>query len=393
MNLVFFAHPLYLENKSMNRFARLISEGMRQRHHQIQLLSAKARFSRLVKPSSPLYKWLTYIDLFILFPMETRQLLKRFPQDVLYVFTDQALGPWVPLVAHKPNVIHCHDFLALQSALGQIEEQPTGWTGRLYQRFIRKGFSKGKNFISVSEKTRRDLHTLLLNPPVLSEVVYNGLHQQFSPLEASAARMAFGRIARMDLSNGYLLHVGGNTWYKNRVGVIEIYEAWRRMSSLRLPLLLVGTALTGPAVKKVDSSPYRGDIHVLTDISDDQIGSAYAGATLFLFPSLGEGFGWPIAEAMASGTLVLTTNEAPMSEVAGDAAYLIPKRPKAATDAGLWARDAAQVVERLVNFDSAAREAAIRKGLANASRFDTNQALDKIEAIYAQVLERSETGR
>jgi glycosyltransferase involved in cell wall biosynthesis len=80
--------------------------------------------------------------------------------------------------------------------------------------------------------------------------------------------------------------------------------------------------------KSLESSPYKADIHWLSGIDDEHVAHAYSGAAVFLFPSLGEGFGWPIAEAMASGCPVVTTDEAPMTEVAGEAGFLIPRRPQ-----------------------------------------------------------------
>ena len=172
-------------------------------------------------------KWLGYIDQFIVFPRDVKKRLKNVSRNTLFVFTDHALGPWVPLVANRPHVIHCHDFLAQQSALGEIPENPTRKTGRNYQKMIHKGYSEGRNFISVSFNTKKMLHRFLTASPERSEVVYNGLNQSFTTLDPCKARDSVSRETGIELKNGYLLHVGGNQWYKNRIGVVEIYNAWR----------------------------------------------------------------------------------------------------------------------------------------------------------------------
>ena len=370
----------------MPRFARMLSEGMSARGHNVQLWTASAAFSKLTTHPD-LKKWLGYIDQYITFPQVLRRKANECSRDTLFVVTDQALGPWVPFIAHRPHVIHCHDFMALQSALGEIPPQKIGWTGKVYQNFIRRGFSKGKHFISVSEKTRTELNRLLLSPALSSEVVYNGFHQHFSPFPVQDARLAFSRKTSLALNNGYVLHIGGNAWYKNRIGVIEIYNAWRKRSKANLPMVFVGDAPTRELLAAQQQSRFADDIYWISGLDDTDVNHAYSGATALLFPSLGEGFGWPIAEAMASGTLVITTNAAPMTEVAGNAGFLIDPCPITPSDVPSWALACADVLERVVTLSPDERMKAVALSLANATRFDTSAALDRIEAIYKRILE------
>ena len=385
MDLVFFAHPSFLGQQSMPRFTTMLADGMVKRGHNVSIWSPQAKFFKLSVPES-LKKWLGYIDQYIVFPFEVRNRLSKTKPETLFVFIDNALGPWVPLVRTRYHAIHCHDFLAQKSALGQVPENPTRWTGKQYQSFIFRGYSQGKNFISVSGKTREDLHQLLGSQPPCSEVVYNGLNQKFNPQDQLTARTQFGKRIGVDLVPGYLLHVGGNPWYKNRSGVIEIYNAWRSSGGERLPLLLVGDPPTTDLSDQSSRSLFKSDIHWLTGIEDSYVRMAYAGASVFLFPSLAEGFGWPIAEAMASGCPVITTNEAPMTEVAGDAGFLIPRRPIDKNETAAWASDAAGVIGRILKLSHAALEEVKASGISNAKRFDTEIALDRIEKIYQSIL-------
>lgn len=151
MNLVFFTHPAFLGHQSMPRFAKMLEDGMKQRGHSVARWSPRPRLFALPSPRA-LRKWLGYIDQYFLFPIEVRSRIKDTIPDTLFVFADNALGPWVPLVKNRFHVIHCHDFLAQKSALGQISENPTSWTGRLYQKFIRRGYSTGKiSFLSLKK--------------------------------------------------------------------------------------------------------------------------------------------------------------------------------------------------------------------------------------------------
>ncbi|OGX90232.1 glycosyltransferase [Hymenobacter coccineus] len=389
MHIVFFDHPAYLEYLSIPKFTQMLVEGMKRHGHTTEVWKPTPYFLRF-STSKKIQKWLGYLDQYLVFPTQIRKRLKLQPADTLFVFADQAQGPWVPLLARRPHVIHCHDFMAQHSALGRIPENPASWTGRQYQKLIYNGYSQGENFISVSEKTRKDLELLLPKPPKTSEMVYNGLNKLFKPYDTVAARSELGEKIGLDIGQGYLLHVGGNQWYKNRLGVIELYDAWRSISSLALPLLLIGSALSPDSMEAVKQSKYKKDIHVFGGLDDKFVHLAYAGATVFLFPSLAEGFGWPIAEAMASGCLVMTTGEDPMTEVAGNAGFLVPRRPyQPAASVEKWAVETAVTLEKIIQMSDNERDIAISAGLTNALRFDIDDALNQIESIYTKVLQRA----
>jgi glycosyltransferase involved in cell wall biosynthesis len=385
MNIVFFAHPDFLGHVSMPRFAGMLVQGMRKRGHKTTTWSPTPRFFNLPLPAS-LKKWLGYIDQYIVFPWEVKRRLKSCPANTLFVFTDNALGPWVHLVADRPHVMHCHDFMAQESALGLIPENPTGWTGKQYQKLIFRGYCKSKNFISGSQNTQNLLHRFLGSKPRRSELVYNGLNQSFAPIDSYHARAIVGAETGLDLRAGYLLHVGGNQWYKNRVGIIEMYDAWRSSTTVNLPLLLIGLPPSTDVLDAYTKSPYKENIYFFTNARDNVVHLAYAGATVFLFPSKAEGFGWPVAEAMACGCPVVTTDEAPMTEVAGDAAFLVPRRPFDPSKTAAWAQEAGKAIAKVVDLSPSERQKVIDAGLNNAKRFDTENALDKIEVIYREIL-------
>lgn len=374
----------------MPRFAKMLGEGMRGLGHEVEYWMPRAKFFNLPS-SAAIKKWLGYVDQYILFPAEIKRRLKDCPPETLFIFTDHALGPWIPLVASRPHVIHCHDFLAQKSALDEIPENPTSWSGKQYQSYIRKGFSKGENFISVSEKTRNDLHEFLPIIPKLSEMVYNGLNQNFGQISTSEARNYIGNNLNLDLSDGFILHVGGNQWYKNRIGVIAIYNAWRKLSKKQLPLLLVGAPPNAKLLDFLSKSSYQTDIHLLSGKDDTFVRHGYAGASLMLFPSLAEGFGWPIAEAMACGCPVITTDEAPMTEVGGVAAIYISRMPREQNQINQWAKISAQTLDEILDLPPQQRAKLVEAGYQNARRFDSKKALQRINTIYQEILQNSLT--
>jgi glycosyltransferase involved in cell wall biosynthesis len=357
----------------------MIGEGMRGRGHEVEYWTAdKKIFSKLPSSSRFLKKWLQYADQFLIYPFELAAAVEQEPDETLFVVADQALGIWIPYIKERKHVVHCHDFLALRSSLGEIPENPTLWTGKVYQRLIQRGFRTARNFISVSEKTRADLHRFLIRAPERSEVIYNGLADQF--LGESPGNEIVSESVR-----GAILHVGGNQWYKNRLGVLEIYAAYARGSENPLPLRMLGASPSPLLIQRAEKIEPPGRVEFLANPADSDIRKAYTTSSLLLFPSLEEGFGWPIAEAMAAGCPVLTTGAAPMTEVGGHAAFYLPRMPaKGATEQ--WASEAGEMVQRILMMSDAETALVVQKGMTQTAELSRERFLSRIEGTYLEIL-------
>ena len=388
MNLVLFTHPAFLGLRSQDHFAQMLRDEFARRGHRVALRRPRAVLRALVK-RGPLAKWAGYVDQYVLFPPRMRADMRRDPPDTLYVFCDQALGPWVPQASHRPHVVHCHDLLALRSALGDIAENPTSATGRAYQRYIRAGFRQARHFISISERTRRDLHAFSGTPAGLSEVVYNGLNHPFAPIDpavACARLLAAGLPAK---ERGCLLHVGGGQWYKNAAGVVHLYAAYARalMSAggTPLPLWMVSPPPDASLELALATVPPIASVRFFQGLPPNVLQAVYSHARLLLFPSLAEGFGWPTLEAMACGCPVLTTAETPMTEVGGDAASYLPRLAHD-EDVVAWATKGARVISELLERGPLACAEAARAGLDRAALFSADAAIERYLSVYRQVL-------
>lgn len=384
MKIVIFAHPDFLGSQSMPRYANMLLNGMRERGHEVVVWSPTSLFYKLPLKKS-LKKWLGYIDQYLVFPLEVKLKLYKSQNDTLFVFADQALGPWVPLVKNRKHVVHCHDFLALKSALGRIPENPTSFSGKKYQNYIRNGFSKGKNFISISKKTQQDLHELHQGEIVSSVVCYNGLNRPFQALSPTESCSLLEAKWNISLSEGYIMHIGGNQYYKNRKGVIEIYDSWRNINDKKIPLILIGSQPSDDLADLREKSLFKEDIHFISNLADEYINTAYSGALCLLFPSLDEGFGWPITEAMASGCPVITTNKAPMNEVGGRASFYIERKPNDIMLLKEWKEKSASVLEKVISLSELERKQRIEIGLNQSEKFNTEYSLNAIEVFYREI--------
>ncbi len=390
MNIIFFSNPDFFGSEkrskfsSMPRFTNMLVDGMKDKGHEISVWAPGSRLFDL-PVSSTMKKWLGYVDQYIIFPFQVRKLLKSCDQNTLFVFTDQAQGPWIPLVHNRKHVMHCHDFIAQWSAQGKIEGQKLGLAGKIYQQYIRNGYRKGKNFITSSNKTTDDFKLLMPKSTSNTYMVYLGMDDGYKPQNQVIVREMISKQVPAKLDDGYLLHVGENHWYKNKEGVIEIYDAWRSKYKTPLPLLLIGPKPNKEIQDLYDRSPYKNDIHFLIGYDDEMVRAIYAGASLFIFPSYAEGFGWPNAEAMASGCPVVTTNAAPMTEVVGSAGFLIPiKNVKNITE---WAATAAEVVQNVLSMPEEKKKVVIDRSIENANRFNRVKALNSFENIYKKIFD------
>jgi glycosyltransferase involved in cell wall biosynthesis len=126
----------------------------------------------------------------------------------------------------------------------------------------------------------------------------------------------------------------------------------------------------------VEESPRRADIELLGHLSGEQLAALYARARIFAFPSLDEGFGMPILEAMAHGVPVITSQCSAMPEVAGDAALLVDP---------LNIDQLAHALTRLAG-DEDLRDDLIARGRARVPRFTWDSAVAQTWAVYEKVM-------
>jgi len=385
MRIVIFCHPPYLPSQSMPRFAHMLRTSFEALGHEVKLWAPRPLFQKLV-PGYHYAKWGGYIDQFVIFPRHASQWVAAEPPDTLFVFADQALGPWMPMVKDRPHVMHVHDLLNLRSALGDDPVHVTSFSGRAYQRYIRRGFRQARHFISVSRKTREDLHKFGGVNALTSEVVYNGLNYPYNPMTESAAAAQLGAAGLPVPPGGMVLHVGGGQWYKNKGGLIALYSRYAAQTANPLPLWCIGPKPSPGIERMIRRVPAPGRVSVYQNLDNVTLQAVYSYARVFLFPSFAEGFGWPLIEAQACGCPVITTDEPPMNEVAGRAARYIPRlTPRVDLDA--WAAHGAQVLEDVLALSAEERQRAVQRGRAWVQQFDPAAAITRYLEIYQRVMD------
>lgn len=291
----------------------------------------RARLGRLSR-GGVLGKWLGYIDKFVLFPLEVARIAQR--ADAVHV-CDHSNALYCRFTGTTPTLLTCHDLLAVRAAVGEFPAYRPGPTGRLLQFLIRRSMRHADHVVCVSAATRDDVVRLIGRVPV--SVVENPLHYGYAPL---APAETAARLAEAGIGGRYFLHIGGNQWYKNREGVVALFAHIAAHDDYRdHRLVLAGKALTDSVLEAIERAGLRDRVLALPSPDDARLNALYCGADALLFPSLHEGFGWPIAEAQAAGCPVVTSDRSPMREVAGlEGAILVDPEDPAAAAATFIAR-------------------------------------------------------
>jgi glycosyltransferase involved in cell wall biosynthesis len=284
----------------------------------------------------------------------------------------------VKYLSAVPKVVTCHDLFAARCALGEFPMFHTKWSGSRYQRLILNGLTRTGHVACTSEATRSDVLRLCKLAPANTSVVHNALNFHYRPVDEAEKVV---RLSRLGIGAGsrFIFHVGGPSPYKNQAGVIRIF--WRLVSYLQersLGLVMVSRNLTPAVTKLIEQCGLGPKVRVFPYLEPEDLRALYSSATALLFPSLHEGFGWPIIEAQACGCPVFTSNRPPMmTEIGGDGAvYIDPEDPEEA---------ALTMLENLPRL-GCMREA----GFVNARRFSVEKMVAGYLSAYADAINSAE---
>jgi glycosyltransferase involved in cell wall biosynthesis len=246
-------------------------------------------------------------------------LWKRFHFNHHHIL-DHSNAPYLRWLPKKNTSIHCHDLLAIRSAIFDDFGKSTGWTGTLLQRWIFSHLKNAQRILCGSNATRDDL---LCFAKFQGELVYVDypFHEDFHPIHEDTVNEW---REKRGIPFPYLLHVGTNAWYKNREGILDLLnEIQREPSSKNLHIVFVGQSLTEELIEKANALGINDQIHSFSNVSNIDLVYFYNAAEALIFPSWAEGFGWPIVEAQACGCPVITSDREPMRQVSGGAALLV----------------------------------------------------------------------
>ena len=246
-----------------------------------------------------------------------------------------------------------------------------------YARFmIRRALDRADRIITVSYNSKRDLTDYFGVSGNRVEVIYNGVSPAFRPDVPVEQRQ---RVAeRYGIQTPYLLFLGGEKPHKNIQNVVRAFGQARRQQNLPHSLVLAGplpkdTARLQALIAAMDLS---GAVHLPGIMEEAELPGLYAGADAFLYPTLYEGFGLPVVEAMACGTPVLTSSTSALREIAGGFAYLVDPMDVDAIARGIG----------VLTSDAKVRADLTELGKKRALDFSWDKAAEKTLEVYAAAL-------
>jgi glycosyltransferase involved in cell wall biosynthesis len=278
-----------------------------------------------------------------------------------------------PFVARCPVVLTIYDM----SFAHMPERFPP--LKRLYLRWMTRWSARRAACVTViSQSTKDDVIRYCGMPPGRVRVIYCGVNEQLKPL----SRVEVDRFrATKGLPEHFILYLGTLEPRKNVAHLVRAFAGLQRNGSGRPRLIIAGAKGWGYAevFAAVEEGGLAGDVSFAGYVPPEELSLWYNAADLFVYPSLYEGFGLPVAEAMACGTPAITSNVSSLPEVAGDAALTVAPGD---VNALVQAMSAAL-------HDTALRAAMRERGLAQAATFRWSETARHTAHVYEELLSRA----
>lgn len=274
---------------------------------------------------------------------------------------------WIQPPSRAKKVTTIHDLVVYKYP--EVSHPYIVETQKRRLKWVKKECDK---VLADSNSTKKELTDNLQFNQEKIEVIHPGISEKYKQAES-------GEIIRIKQKYGlyddYILAVGTIEPRKNVKGILSAFEQFMKHSLIatrRKPLELVIAGKFGWGIKP-QNAKY---IKVLGYIEENDLPGLYSGASMFVFPSFYEGFGFPVLEAMACGTPVITSNRGSLSEIANDAALIV--------DPQLPGDIAGKMIQLFVDQDL--RSDLVRKGKINAAKFNWEKTARKVLEIYNKLV-------
>lgn len=281
-----------------------------------------------------------------------RPLLESIPAVRADLF--HGLNQRLPATSFRRTVCTFHDLFVMTSEYSSPEFRAR------FARQARQAAARADLVICVSSFTADQVHELLSVERARLRVIHHGTDLKDSP--------------PFEAREPLILHVGAIQIRKNLVRLVEAFE---RAAPPPWRLVLAGSDGFGAEAirNRIAASPARDRIETPGWIPDAALEELYGRAALFAFPSLDEGFGIPVLEAMARGLPVLSSSRAGLAEACGDAALLVDPLHTDAIEAGL---------RQLIESESL-RNQLVSAGKMHAARFSWQRAVESTASVYREL--------
>lgn len=298
------------------------------------------------------------------------RILKEHKIDLLH-----SLHYTSPYLLPNQSIITFHDLTFFK-----FPQEHTFAKRMFFKTSIRLSLRKADAIITVSENTREDVLRISQYPGEKVFSIPLGVGPNFQKIVDEHKLSTV--VEKYNLPEKYVLFVGTIEPRKNLEVLLEAHE---KIQNDRSPLDLVLVGKLGwkfkDVLKRIENSQYSNRIHRLGYVDYEDLPYLYNLAQVFTYPSLYEGFGLPVLEAMACGTPVITSDASSLPEIVGDAGVLIPPRDVGALQESIW---------RIMN-DEKLRAELSNAGMSRASMYSWENTARKTYEVYRTMADGRET--
>lgn len=281
----------------------------------------------------------------------------------------------LPLIVNCPSVVTFHDIVFIKG-LDLDTYETSSWLSKVYLNlFIPRAAYKATRIISVSDSTKEDIVKELNIHPDKIVTVYHGIDESFKRIGdrnyLEKTRSIFS------LPKEYILFAGALKPRRNVSRLFEAYSILKKKYKLIHQLVIAGQKdqKYKEVFSTIEKSGLDKDIMFIGNVDHRFLPAIYNMASLFIYPSLYDGFGFPPLEAMACGIPVVTSNVSSLPEIVGDAALLVDPYNIEAMAEAMW---------KVLNNKELSRVMA-EKGIKRAAKFTWERCAKETLKIYSNV--------
>ena len=328
-------------------------------------------------------------DLIAKYPdLKIKLKLFRYPQDKIDKWDKRGFPP-IELKGFKADILHCPDYIIPPSinknivltihdlSFYRFPEFNFDWFIKKYQAMVLKNAKRAKIIIADSQSTRQDIIDFMKIDPQKIKVVYLAADKKFEVL--APGQLKSETPEKFNISKKFILSVGTIEPRKNFKTLIKAFNIFKDNYSGSKDFQLVIAGKTGwkseETFDEYKKSPYRDEIIFTGEVNDEDLVQLYNQASLFAYPSIFEGFGLPVLEAMSCALPVIATNTSSVPEVYPNKEFLLDPFDE---------KKMAQKIN-LVLADNNKRDDLIRFSIENSKKFSWEKSASETLQVYHEL--------
>lgn len=361
---------------SMDVYAKGLVSGLRVRRPHWDIVSLHPPHTPSIGPSVA-SAWLTGLQKYYQRYWQYPRTVRRYDVDLFHIIdhSDGHLAYWLPKTG-KPVVVTCHDLINFLQPENISDQARLAFLSTAIWKYAVKGICQADHIVAVSQHTAKDVTHLLGVPAADLTPVPNGVDPAFRPFsieEIAAIRQRY----QISSEQFCLIHVGSNHPRKNVLAVLKVLAQLRNQEK-KVCLIKAGAAFSQAQTAFIEAHGLSSAIIHLNKPAKESLVELYNAADALLSPSLYEGFGITLLEAMACGTPIITSNVTSLPEVVGAAGIMVNPR---------CVEEIVQAVSQLMQSNDD-RQQLIEKGRARVKTFTWENTAEQVAQVYEKLLDK-----